>query len=563
MSSNLLRSTPSFIITGPRSRRLNGRGLLARILFATLLALAAGELSGQSEGKYNVVFIIADDLNDYVGALEGHPLVETPHLDRLAESSVTFTNAQTNAGWCAPSRASFLTGIAPWHSGIVTGRPLQHRMLRNCVSLSAYFKRNGYHAVGTGKTEHNIQHDNWSKHYFGPLYGPFWKAEDGETKAHPDVPEPFATIGRIDGSLGALEDAPEKGLGEDAYWVSGPVEGTRMGTIWSKDYARTKYDPELGYLTPDEVNASLVVDWLEGRGDSLPEPFFLNLGLARPHTPLHAEKRHFDRFPEDASVLTEGQRETIQHFSPEKNYQRLGKTNRKVHMMHYSYETLEKGLAKYTAAYLASVRAVDVSIGRVLDALERSPYRDNTIVIVTSDHGWHNGEHEAIGKNSTWEESCRIPMFIRVPGMTRGGTRVEQPVSLVDIYPTLQDLCGLVGPTFTEGGHPLSGHSLRPLLEYPQKAEWDGGDVAITAISKNWIEPREMMQMSIGELLENQNYSLRSKRYRYVQVAEGESYLYDLEADPIQKHNLSGNPHYRSVLEGFAQKVEALRYRRL
>jgi len=164
------------------------RAVLAVIGLMILAGVVPQRASANADGKYNVLYIIADDLNDYVSALGGHPLVETPNLDRLAKTSITFTNAQTNAGWCAPSRASFMTGVAPWHSGIVTAMPLQQRVLKHCVSLPAYFKSNGY-------------------------------------------------------------------------------------------YAETEYDPELGYMTPDRVNASLVVDWLADRGEGLKEPFFRQCGF--------------------------------------------------------------------------------------------------------------------------------------------------------------------------------------------------------------------------------------------------------------------------------------------
>jgi len=150
------------------------------------------------------------------------------------------------------------------------------------------------------------------------------------------------------------------------------------------------------------------------------------------------------------------------------------------------------------------------------------------------------------------------PLFIRVPGLTKGGQRVDEPVSLIDIYPTLKDLCGLEGPTFTEGGHPLSGHSLRGLLEDPEGGKWAGDDVAITAISRNWIAPKEMLKMSVEKLRENQEFSIRSKQYRYVYISDDESYLYDLANDPIESRNLSGDAKYKKVLQEFRKKVDEL-----
>ncbi|MDD7987203.1 sulfatase [Lentisphaera marina] len=531
-----------------------------KLLYIATLAFSLS-IQGATDTPYNVLFIIADDLNDYVNGLGGHPQSKTPNLDQFAKTAVSFTNAFSNAGWCAPSRASLHTGIAPWHSGLAMKSISKHKGLKNNFTLSDYFKKNNYYSIGTGKTEHGVEHKNWTKHYYGPLYGPFWKNEDDSVGAHPNVKSPFADRGRVDGSFGILEAAPEKGLGEKAHWVSGPAEGSKMGTVWSKNInAKTEYDPKRGYMTPDKVNADLVKGWFEGEGDELKAPFYLNLGFVRPHTPMHAEQKHFDHFPIEDVQLTAGQLETIKNFKPLDDYSKLEKPYKKVHELYASYGDLTTAFKLYNQAYLASVHAADENIGRVLDALENSKYKDNTIVIITSDHGWHNGEHLQIGKNSTWEEACRIPLLIRVPGLAKRNSQCNVPVSLMDIYPTLVDLCRLKGKTYKKGGQPLSGHSLKPLLINPSKEKWDGDEIAVTAIMKQWISDKQQQTMSVEGIVEKSlKYSMRSKRYRFVYVSQDEMHLYDLKNDPIEKYDLAQKPEYKEVISKFKSKLKKMK----
>jgi arylsulfatase A-like enzyme len=231
-----------------------------------------------------------------------------------------------------------------------------------------------------------------------------------------------------------------------------------------------------------------------------------------------------------------------------------------VHELYASYGDLTTAFKLYNQAYLASVHAADENIGRVLDALENSKYKDNTIVIITSDHGWHNGEHLQIGKNSTWEEACRIPLLIRVPGLAKRNSQCNVPVSLMDIYPTLVDLCRLKGKTYKKGGQPLSGHSLKPLLINPSKEKWDGDEIAVTAIMKQWISDKQQQTMSVEGIVEKSlKYSMRSKRYRFVYVSQDEMHLYDLKNDPIEKYDLAQKPEYKEVISKFKSKLKKMK----
>jgi len=223
-------------------------------------------------------------------------------------------------------------------------------------------------------------------------------------------------------------------------------------------------------------------------------------------------------------------------FSPER------KGPRHFRLLKESYPTLEEGLRTYIQAYLACVAFVDEQVGKVVDAVDRSSLRDDTIVLVTSDHGYNMGEKDYLFKNSLWEESGRVPLIIRAPGMARAGAVVEHPVSLIDIYPTLADLCELRGDTRKNAkGAPLDGHSLKPLLAHPQTAQWGGPDAALTVIKAD---------QRPSEQVDQHHYSVRTRRWRYILYNNASEELYDHKGDPYEWTNLSDDARYAEVKAG-------------
>jgi len=205
-------------------------------------------------------------------------------------------------------------------------------------------------------------------------------------------------------------------------------------------------------------------------------------------------------------------------------------------MLKETYGGLE-GLRAFCRAYLASIAAVDDCVGQVLDALDNSRFRDNTVVILTGDHGWNMGQKDWVFKMSLWEESCRVPLIIRAPGVAPAGRRAGQPVSLVDLYPTLQDLCGLTGETRkNQSGAPLDGHSLRPFLEDPEHGRWDGPDAALSMVYAGG---------DYDQLSEMQHYSVRTRDWRYVRYNNGFEELYDTAPIPTSGTTSPANPNTR------------------
>jgi iduronate 2-sulfatase len=206
----------------------------------------------------------------------------------------------------------------------------------------------------------------------------------------------------------------------------------------------------------------------------------------------------------------------------------------------------ELALKKFIQAYLASVASVDDLVGEILETLQETALEKDTIVIFTSDHGWGNGEKDYLYKNSLWQESTRVPLIIRAPGVSKENKECEQPVSLVDLYPTLIDLCGLPDNTMkNDRGRPLDGFSMKPFLLDPKNGKWDGPDYAITALYK-WAQYYDPAF---------QNYSLRFKDWRYIRYENGKEELYHTAKDDHEWNNLALNSKFNKKLSGFRKKL--------
>jgi iduronate 2-sulfatase len=511
--------------------------------FLSILACIASSLLAAASERPNVVLIVCDDLNDYVTGFDGHPQAMTPNMAKLASTGVAFKRAYSNNPVCAPSRSSFLTGIYAHTSGnLFWGKWFENPVLKNSKTIMEHFRDNGYHVTGSGKLMHHFKRDVWSEFKHKADYGPV--VYDGEKRvAHPSVPKPFGNIGAIDGSYATLEDLP---YADDDNPESGWIYGE-----WGKEV--TPFDPAKD-PTPDERNAA----WAAGRirqfeEEGSDQPFFLAVGFIRPHTPLHVSKKYYDMFPQDElelPVIKENDADDTHYrdiFDPSMKGLRYYRELMK------SYPSKEAGLKAFTQAYLACVTAVDDCIGQVIGAVDNSPLKENTIIIVTSDHGWNMGEKDYIFKNSPWEESCRIPFIIRAPGVAEPGGVAGQPISLIDLYPTLVDLCGLEGDTRKNNkGAELSGHSIRPFLEDPASGEWNGPDAALSMI---WAGLKGKDQWNP----DMQHWSLRTERWRYVRYNTGDEELYDHSIDPYEWNNLAGEADMKSIKKQLYRKMLEMR----
>jgi len=498
------------------------------------LAPSAGyakPVAGQRR-KPNVVMIVCDDLNDYVAGMAGHPQAQTPHIARLAQSGVAFKRAYSNNPICAPSRSSFLTGIYPHTSkNLFWDKWHQNPVLKNSKTLMEHFADNGYHVAGSGKLMHHHLPSVWSEYKYKADYGPF--VYDGKNRvAHPSVPQPFNAIGPVDGSYAPLSDIP---YGPNGNSNKGWIYGT-----WGKTEKFKYVDEDNRDPTPDERNAAWAANRIaEFAKQENSKPFFLGVGFIRPHTPLHVPKRFFDMFPMD-SVKTPVIRP---NDADDTHYKDVFDSNQKglkyFRLLKESYPNLESALKAFTQAYLASVAAVDECVGRVIEAVDNSPFKNNTIILVTSDHGWNMGEKDYLFKNSLWEESTRVPLIIRAPGVALPGGIAEHPVSLIDIYPTLIDLCGLKGDTRKNNkGANLDGHSLRPFLKDPKSQTWNGPQAALTMIYAG---------NPTGNDPAKQHWSVRTRSWRYILYNNGAEELYDHNTDPYEWTNLAADTRYTKL----------------
>ncbi|MBI9016193.1 MAG: sulfatase [Phycisphaerae bacterium] len=482
--------------------------------------------------KTNVVLIVCDDLNDYVTGFDGHPQANTPNVARLAKSGVAFKRAYSNNPVCAPSRSSFLTGIYPHTSkNLFWNKWFNNPVLKNSKTIMEHFRDNGYFVTGTGKLMHHHLASVWSKFGHKADYGPF--VFDGNVKvAHPSVPKPFSDIGPVDGSFGSLADVPFKSENDKKKgWVYGG---------WGKP-KKFKYNSEDDRSpTPDERNAT----WVQNQIDELAKqkndnPFFLGVGFIRPHTPLHVPKKFFDMFPLDKVKIPVIKKDDAKdcHYTDVYNADQKGL--KYFRLLKESYPDLDSALKAFTQAYLASVAAVDECIGKVIDAIDNSPFKDNTIIILTSDHGWNMGEKDYLFKNSLWEESTRVPLIVRAPGIAIAGQVAEHPVALIDIYPTLVDLCNLKGDTKKNAkGAKLDGFSFKPFLTEPESEKWDGPDSALTMIYAG---------NETGNDPSKQHWSVRTKKWRYIHYNNGNEELYDHDSDPYEWDNLADDDRYEKV----------------
>ena len=370
---------------------------------------------------------------------------------------------------------------------------------------------------------------------------------DGERRVgHPSVAEPFRSIGAIDGSFGSLADVP---FADDPRQPDADKPGS--GWIyggWQSVRPFRYAGPDDRDLTPDERVARWAARRLE-RFSEEGEPFFLAVGFIRPHTPMYAPQAFFDRFPLDSVELPPrlagdaGDTRYAAHFSPEV------KGRRYFRLIEASYGSAEAGLKRFAQAYLACTAFADAQIGVVLGALARTGLDENTVVVITSDHGFNIGEKSFLFKNSPWEESTRVPLFVRAPGVSVAGGRTDTPVSLIDLYPTLADLCGLEGDTRkSAAGRPLDGHSLRPLLTDPAAGVWEGPPAALTMVHAEEDAAREQPPEAHDDPA-SQHWSIRTRTHRYVRYNTGAIELYDHRTDPHEWYNLADEPSQRGTIE--------------
>ena len=442
--------------------------LILGIILTTSLGYKNARTEPKKKDKPNVLFIAIDDLNDWIGVLGGHPQAKTPHMDRLAQRGVLFSNAHCQAPVCNPSRASVMTSLYPSTSGIYFLNPdiVESPVASRNIVMPKRFQQEGYNVSAAGKIFHNGK---------------------GINETH---------IPNYAGQFGGFGPMPEQKI---STYPGHP--------LWDWGVY-----PERDDQMPDYQIASWAAQKLT---EKLDQPFWMGVGFYRPHVPQFAPQKWFDMYPLKSLQLPKTITGDLDDISP------YGTDLSRLKHVSPTFEwvTENEQWKPLVQSYLACVSFVDDQVGRVLDALDKGAYGDNTYVVLFSDHGFHLGEKERFAKRSLWEDGARVPMIIMGPDIPKGQV-INKPVQLLDIYPTLLELCNLKPDPKHEG------NSLVPLLKN-MDAEWP--HYARTCFGPG-------------------NYSIVSEQYRYIQYNDGSEEFYDHKNDPHEWYNVIGKPEYAEVI---------------
>ncbi len=451
--------------------------MTVRHLFVVfLVCFLALESQAQDSKPLNVLFIAIDDLNDWVGVYGGHPQAQTPHMDRLAERGTVFKNAHCQAPICNPARVSMISGLLPSKTGIYFLQPGLRGASENAdaETMFQYFKRHGYFLTTRGKIFHG-QSLRDEKDSFDEI-----------VSAGLPVPRPKDRLSSYEGSRA---------------WDWGPW--------FEKDEDTQDFQTAL---------------WGAERLKELAEedrPFFMAIGFSNPHVPLYVPQKWFDLYPLDTLQMPEvlaSDRDQLSEYAKTLTFGHIAPK--------HDWVTEANEWKPMVQAYLACISYVDHCVGTVLDGLEQSGAGDDTLIVLWSDHGFHMGEKMHWAKRTLWEESTRVPMMIAGHGLLTDKS-ISKPVGLIDIYPTLVDLCSLP----SKKG--LDGVSLKPLLTMANPT-WERP--AVTTFGPN-------------------NHSIRSGHWRYIRYDDGSEELYDHRKDAHERMNLVANPEHRGLIRTLSQWI--------
>ena len=450
----------------------------------------------------NVLLIICDDLNTHVSP-SGYEPIKTPALSELASQAMTFSRAFCQYPVCGPSRASLLSGLYPQSTGVLDNKADIREVRPNTLTLPQFMKENGYWTASVGKVFHSPRHEAGEV-----AWNEFVRFENDELPVVRKAREKF------EAEYGSIEKGPNRRKWKELQ----RKVSAKLDAQTPPGYGRSGLKDE---QHKDGKNARQVAKWLteKSHGD---QPFFIACGFQKPHVPFLAPDKYFDLYPEN-EIEYKPNRPNLWDSIPQqaisKRYEafgfELGKEN----------DSLRR---EYMQAYHACVSFIDTQLQIVLSALKESGHWDDTVIIFTSDHGYHLGDHFLWGKVTLFDIGAKVPFIIRVPGVTKAGETSEAMVELIDIYPTIAHLVNLTPPDH------LQGASLRPLLGYPERL--GKKKFAYSVVSRG------------PEL----GYALRNQRWRYGKWPDGEE-LYNLTRDPEERHNLAEKPHVAERLKKFRQ----------
>lgn len=420
----------------------------------------------------NVLFISVDDMNDWVGCL-GHPSIKTPNIDKLAKRGALFSDAHCAAPLCNPSRTALLTGLRPSTSGVYDNEQYWRPVLPDVQTIPMYFRKHGYHVAGAGKVFHHVAGfnppDQWDEFQLQEFDDPWYRRDEWYpwNKKVPAPPgHPFNSLKNFQGEFD---------------W----------GVL-------SKPEAEYG----DQRAVDFGEKFLKRRLD---KPFFLAVGLWHPHIPMFAPQNYFDLY-KDARI-PEAPADDLDDVPA------IGKRFAAFRRSEHERIVAEKKWKDAVQAYMACITFADAMVGRMIAALDASPHAANTVIVFWSDNGWHLGEKQHWHKSTLWQRSTHVPMIFAGPGVKQPGVTRSQPVNLLDIYPTLTELCGLPSNPRNDGA------TLGPLLR----------------------DSKAKRNPTVSTYLPN-NHAVIDQRWRYIRYEDGGEELYDRLADPNEYRNLAADP---------------------
>jgi arylsulfatase A-like enzyme len=478
-----------------------------------LLVLAA--LPINSHAAPNVLFIAIDDLNDWVGCLGGHPQAKTPNIDRLAKRGIVFSNAHCAAPLCNPSRAAVFSGRQPFNTGVFANDETNIRTARpDLVLIPQHFQQAGYRTLGTGKLLHQTSRNLFDEDFFpeqrwspfAPKQADYTDAElpskgtanphhRTELKGQPIV----LPLNRM-----PSDRAPTTRGGESFDWGPLDVDDADMGdgqiTAWASERLARTHD----------------------------KPFFLGVGYYRPHIPLFAPRKYFDLYRDVTIQLPAVKDDDLNDLSETARQRAIEAETAGSHETVVKYNQWPAAVT----AYLACISFIDAQIGQLLDTLDAGPNANNTIILLWGDHGWHLGEKQHWGKWTAWQRSTHVPLIVAPAGSNSSDgfertAKCSEPVSLLDLYPTLIELCNLPP---REG---LAGQSLAPLM---RNSRQETGRAVVTTCDRG-------------------NYSIMESRWHYIRYADGNTELYDLHNDPHEWMNLITDTTHSSTVQRLSKHI--------
>jgi arylsulfatase A-like enzyme len=468
---------------------------------------------GDSEKKNpNVLFISVDDLNDWIGCLNNNYGVKTPNLDALAQEGLLFTNAYCSQAVCTASRNSLLSGLHPsstgWYGSVRDMQRTYREVMKENKMMPQYFRDNGYKTLAAGKIFHNGVSDYpeltdsfWNEH--APHW---WDSISPEIKRNG-----FGYGGRM------FYPFPEGGGQLIRYY----------GKSYNKGHSLCGGPVKRENMPDGKMYDEQIADWgIEQLRRNHEKSFFLALGFIRPHLPYTAPEEYFEMYDPDSLIIPE---------IPENEMEDIPIIGKAI-----AYGMTENGdyhdvvnvpgmWSELVHSYLACISFTDAQIGRVLDELSRSKYADNTIVVLWSDNGQHLGEKKHWRKQALWQESTHVPLIISVPGIANGGQQCSRTVTLLDLYPTLIDLCRLPENPY------LQGNSIVPLIKNPRS-------------------PWPYYALSVWDY---KNYAVTGERWRYISYRDGTEELYDHNNDPGEHKNLADYPEYEKIIRQLKKHLPA------